>query len=769
MTSQLPDSSKTPDPFALASFVRRVRLAVRASDRAELSRKQRAVRTSYRLGQYIPAAFRNSSALRNASQLGKRVRNSAAARSERALQVVAARLYNQRRQIKALMTKVVNGRSTNEDWTRARRVLATAQNIIDRQIPLVSGRVLELLNFTMVTMLTAQMTAGNHNNTLMLARLLNLSFRPHIKDKRFPTAFVYFQALLHTRQYERIAREFDYGDKIDNHYLAHIVGVAFLYTNRPRTALYFLERANALNGGSHSDHRMLGRAHLLLGNLAEAASWFKHGISLAPSTVMAHQNYAGRYDVQNYKPKDWELRRAGALMIYDNFGQLAEDFFLLGDFDTSFRCYQQMLDFQRRWKRQHPLPAKLRAEFEVRYDLFDPAKPIRILPYEWVTQFGHIALLDSYLKMARLGMYPDAHYVVLAPKDKVVNEQYLTYWEKHFIVVRDEDLVNELFPYQRLVGDNFMAYPGADGLAEPWTRAAARAHIRWAEEKREPLLSVGDESRKAGEKALAKLGVPEGAWYVGLHVREGGYYGEGSGSISTHRNSRIEDYMPAVREIVRRGGYVIRLGDKSMRPLPPMDGVIDYAHSKYKSPDVDIFFCATSRFVIGTTSGLTTACLSFGTPMVLVNAISNDWQLWSDDTDFVVKTVRDIHSKQIVPFSKVFAMPMQGYLINSQVMRRNGLEALANSAEDITEAVRYKLDILDGILTREEIDAHPLMQRYRQEMQANSPMFGAARPVIPFLERHPEVFADSPLAAPDNGAPTDRPGLSTTAHAGTVH
>ena len=55
-------------------------------------------------------------------------------------------------------------------------------------------------------------------------------------------------------------------------------------------------------------------------------------------------------------------------------------------------------------------------------ELGDLPKPIRILPYEWVTQFGHIALLDSYLKMARLGMYPDANYVVLAPKDKVVKQ-----------------------------------------------------------------------------------------------------------------------------------------------------------------------------------------------------------------------------------------------------------------------------------------------------------------------------------------------------------
>jgi putative glycosyltransferase (TIGR04372 family) len=222
-------------------------------------------------------------------------------------------------------------------------------------------------------------------------------------------------------------------------------------------------------------------------------------------------------------------------------------------------------------------------------------------------------------------------------------------------------------------------------------------------------------------------------------VREGGYHGETAGSIGSHRNASIDDYIPAIKLITERGGYVIRLGDRSMRPAPKIDGLIDYALSPEKSPAIDIFFCGTSRFVIGTTSGLTTACVSFGTPLVLVNCISNDWQLWSDNTHFIVKPVRDIRNKRFVPFAEVFVPPIQGYLINSQVMRRKGLEPIPNTPEEITEAVRYKLDIVDSLTTPPKDWEEP-MRSYIAAMADNPLMFGAARPVPKFLEMRPELL-----------------------------
>jgi putative glycosyltransferase (TIGR04372 family) len=614
-----------------------------------------------------------------------------------------------------------------------RSLVALSHRLIERRIPFVSALTRHVVEGVLLSLLALQMAAGHIGNTLTLARIVNLAFRPNIRARRLPVTLLYFQALFHARQYHRIVAEVPLEEDINHHYLNHILGMAQLYSNHPAAAAHYLKRAISLNNQNAPDYRMLGRAYLRLGDEAEAAQCFRAAVNLAPNTVMAHQNYAGRYDIPAYKPKNWELEEAERLLIYDNYGQLAEDVFLLGRFDESFQLYQKMLDYQERIRT--PLPKGLVRRLMALDPRIDPDKPIRLLAYEWVTQFGHIGLLDGYIKMARLGMYPRVNHVLLAPQNKVSNPDYLAYWNQYFTIVRDSDLVDDLFPYQRMIGDSFMAYPGKGGIAEPWTRAAARAHITWARQGRAPLLKVSDEDMALGAKTLAALGVPEGAWYAGLHVREGGYYGESSGGMSTHRNAAIEDYLPAVQAVTERGGYIIRLGDTSMRPLPEMERVVDYARSPVKSAGADIFFCGTSRFVIGTTSGLTTACLSFGTPMVLVNCISNDWQLWSAETDFIVKPVWDLRGKRYLTFPEVYSQPIQGFLINAGVMRRHGFEAVRNTAEEIEAAVRYKLDLIDGRVRRPP-DIQEPMRSYRRAMANNPMMFGAACPVPQFLEQH---------------------------------
>jgi putative glycosyltransferase (TIGR04372 family) len=603
---------------------------------------------------------------------------------------------------------------------------------------LFSRLLLALAEFVHVLILSVQLGAGQTERSLKLARTLNLMFRHRIRQRALPTCLVYFEALFRVMRFNRIVKEVPQPEIIKDHYLNHQIGVAHLYALDGDRSVYFLDRAIALHSGSYADHRMLGRAYMLKSQIGSARAAFRRSVELLPVTVMAHQNYAGRYDVLNYKPKKFELQRADILLVYDNLGQFAEDLFLQGRFHDSFRHYQMMLDYQRRIAPGARIPNSLLERIAKLHPNFNEHLPIRLLPYEWVIQFGHIGLLDIYMKMAMLGMYPKANYIVLAPKSKVANPEFLNYWERHYLIVRDEELIDELFPYQRYIGDNFMAYPSDTGEAEPWTRAGARAQVRWAAEGRAPLLSLTTEDQQLGKRMLKQLGVPEDAWYVGLHVREAGFYAEASGGSSTHRNASIDDYDDAIREITSRGGWIIRLGDSSMRPLAPKTQVVDYAISPQKSPSMDIFLLATSRFVIGTTSGLTTACLSFGTPMVLVNCISNDWQLWTGQTDFIPKRLRERRTGRYLTIGETYRMPVQGYLINNSVTAEKGYEIVANSPEEITEAVRYKLDIMDGKISRPHAD-DVVLEAYWREMDKNPFMFGASLPVRPFLLRHPEL------------------------------
>ncbi len=102
---------------------------------------------------------------------------------------------------------------------------------------------------------------------------------------------------------------------------------------------------------------------------------------------------------------------------------------------------------------------------------------------------------------------------------------------------------------------------------------------------------------------------------------------------------------------------------------------------------MDIFLIGTSRFVIGTTSGLITATQGFGTPMLLLNCISNDCQFWAAETDFIVKPVFDSRERRYLTLGETYRQPLQSSLINGAILVRRGHEVHNNSAEDIRAAL----------------------------------------------------------------------------------
>ena len=124
---------------------------------------------------------------------------------------------------------------------------------------------------------------------------------------------------------------------------------------------------------------------------------------------------------------------------------------------------------------------------------------------------------------------------------------------------------------------------------------------------------------------------------------------------------------------------------------------------------------------------------AFATPMLLINCISSDWQFWHHETDFVLKRLWSRSEKRYLRIRETFSQPLQGTLIQSHLIDRLGYEPHSNSSEEIRDAVRYKLDVMEGKIARID-DSNPLMQRYREEVAHDPYLFGAALPVLPFLQ-----------------------------------
>src|SRR5262249_62188077 len=103
-----------------------------------------------------------------------------------------------------------------------------------------------------------------------------------------------------------------------------------------------------------------------------------------------------------------------------------------------------------------------------------------------------------------------------------------------------------------------------------------------------------------------------------LHGRD--THGRGTtAGLQAIRNADTASYEPAIGEIIRRGGFVIRMGDPGTPPLPPLANVIDYGGSTMRADWMDIFLLARSRFVLGSASGPIFVPPLYGVPCVLTN------------------------------------------------------------------------------------------------------------------------------------------------------
>lgn len=306
---------------------------------------------------------------------------------------------------------------------------------------------------------------------------------------------------------------------------------------------------------------------------------------------------------------------------------------------------------------------------------------------------GIIFNLDTYIKAKILGLLPENRAILLLEKKiPITNESYLNYWKSyiHFIDNRETiEILSKLEGYLTIPLNTALTFK--DKTLEIFI-AAGIIQKYWIEKVNKPLLKLREEHLKNGWKKLKKFGLNDDEWFVCLHVREPGWRDNYSESES-FRNADIKTYFSAIDDVVSSGGWVLRMGDPiSMKPLPKMDRVIDYAHSSLKSDWMDVFCCAQCRFCIGTSSGVYTISKAFGVPVVLTNYLPTVglYSLSHQDI-FIPRLCWFEKEKRYLKFSELFSPPVS-MAFSQDLYDRLDLKVIENSKEEIQCVVNEMLD-----------------------------------------------------------------------------
>jgi len=342
-------------------------------------------------------------------------------------------------------------------------------------------------------------------------------------------------------------------------------------------------------------------------------------------------------------------------------------------------------------------------------------------PNYLASRFGEMALqLGAFAMMQELGWLESFKGVVAAPENGVVNKCLLKYFGPWVALAEKGDPVD------------LPSYNGAelrfpDGSLVPEDRACVALYKLWEDQGRGPLLTLTKEHRHFGEKVLRQLGVPDGAWFAVLHVRDKAYLEDDHADF---RNADIETYLQAVETVTNAGGWIIRLGHSKMTPLPELTQVVDYAHCDHRSEEMDVFLLGAARFFLGTTSGPWIVADHFGVPVAQANVTPFSERPFSRRDIYIPKFF--IESGEPVGFEKALSLPLRHDHAHSGEVRDN-------TAEEIVELVEEMLELLDdkAAYTEEDEDLQGKLNKMANEFESHGVSSRMGRG---FLRRHKHLM-----------------------------
>ncbi|MBF0343538.1 MAG: TIGR04372 family glycosyltransferase [Nitrospirae bacterium] len=344
---------------------------------------------------------------------------------------------------------------------------------------------------------------------------------------------------------------------------------------------------------------------------------------------------------------------------------------------------------------------------------------------------------DHYLKKGILGLRPKYYDVAIITipnqlQGVHVNHCLLDYWREYLRVI-DTGIVDYSILYRLLlpvIKNKFVCMKiNKDQQLYPTILN------EWGDRK--PLLQLKDKHIEDGIRTLSRMGLPDDAWYVCLHCRDDAF--KPHLKHYSFRSVDINTYTLACEEIIKRGGWIIRMGDVSMKSYSPHSRIIDYAHSAFKNDDMDIFLTASCRFFIGCSSGLHTVAFAFGIPVVLVNLVPMHPISYGINDISITKIIYNESEKRFLNFREMFLPELNDD--NSIMLFDNiGCVYVDNTDEEIREIIIEMLDNLEGKAVYSKED-ELLQAKFKSLIPMNSLGYASkARIGRNFLKKHKQLL-----------------------------
>ena len=310
-------------------------------------------------------------------------------------------------------------------------------------------------------------------------------------------------------------------------------------------------------------------------------------------------------------------------------------------------------------------------------------------------RIGHFAAnTELYLCEKEAGIHPRKKYQIdlFYLATPACNQQLEKMWRR-VVIIGPEFILHNMARVNHFI-------PGGK-KHEVENTAQSDRDVHNLLERYETHLDFTEEEKDHGETVLRLMGIPNGAPFVCLIVRDEAYlkekFKEKNYSYHDYRNSDIRNYLLAAEELAKRGCYVIRMGALVNTAFESTNSkIIDYATNGMRTDFMDIYLGAKCKFCISVGTGFDAIPLIFRRPVAYVNMVPIGY-FFSFMKDFIGIFKYHISTKEggKLSLSDIFSHDV-GFSLNSSEYKNKGVTLVENTPEDIRELVIEMFERLEG-------------------------------------------------------------------------
>lgn len=217
-------------------------------------------------------------------------------------------------------------------------------------------------------------------------------------------------------------------------------------------------------------------------------------------------------------------------------------------------------------------------------------------------------------------------------------------------------------------------------------------------EKYPTQLKLTKKEIQDGELILKQFGIPKKAKIICLVNRDRAYLKETEPlknfSLHDYRDTDINNYIPAVKTLIKNNFYVVRLGKFAEKRLNIKNSkFIDYPFHPLKSDFMDFFFVHRCYFHIGANTGLDCLAEIFRKPILIWNMVPLN-SLSMNRTKKLLTCKKHINSRnQKLSLRKIFDCGAAD-IVHSEGFKKKQIKLIQLSPTECKESVIDMLKLM---------------------------------------------------------------------------